>query len=228
MRFIVFALLIILAGCQPKYKEPPVYYSEPVREAPPVRYQPVQKTVILIDPGHGGEDEGTKSLSKPVYSEKSFNLITAKFLSSYLKQMGYQPVLTRTDDTFISLKGRFEGANNMKPALFVSVHYNAAPAPEANGVEVFYYRQEDNPSRTQSSKKLAQSVLAEVIAATGAKSRNVKHGDYAVIRETEMPAILIEGGFLSNEEELQKIKDPNYLKKVAWGIAQGIDKYLAN
>lgn len=224
MRFL-FLVLLFLAGCsQPRYA-PPVYYPVQEREVEKPKPQPV-RGVILIDPGHGGEDEGTKSLSKPVYSEKSFNLITAKFVSSYLKQLGYQTVLTRTDDTFVSLKGRFEGANNLKPTLFVSVHYNAASSPEANGVEVFYYRAEDNPSRTQESKKLAQSVLTEVLGSTGAKSRKVKHGDYAVIRETNMPAILIEGGFLSNEEELAKIKDPNYLKKVAWGIAQGIDKYL--
>lgn len=65
-----------------------------------------------------------------------------------------------------------------------------------------------------------------MIKITDAKSRGVKHGDLAVVRETNMPAVLVEGGFLSNEVELQKLKNAAYIKKVAWGIAQGIQDYL--
>lgn len=229
MKRILF-LLIFLTACTPKY-QPQVRQEYTYRDSQ-IAYiekpKPIQtKGLIIVDPGHGGEDEGTKSLSKPVYSEKSFNLITAKFLSSYLRQMGYQVMMTRIDDNFVSLKNRYEITNRENPRLFVSVHYNAAPSPDAYGIEVFYYRSEDNVGRTQESKKLAQLALNQIIASTQAKSRGVKHGDYAVIRETKVPAILVEGGFLSNDEELNKIKDPNYLKQVAWGIAQGINKYLS-
>ena len=229
MKRILF-LLIFLTACTPKYQPPPPpqYTYRDTQIAYVEKPKPVPlKGLIIVDPGHGGEDEGTKSLSKPVYSEKSFNLITAKFLSSYLRQMGYQVMMTRIDDNFVSLKNRYEITNRENPRLFVSVHYNAAPSSDAHGIEVFYYRSEDNANRTQESKKLAQLALNQLIASTQAKSRGVKHGDYAVIRETKVPAILVEGGFLSNDDELTKIKDPNYLKQVAWGIAQGINKYLS-
>jgi N-acetylmuramoyl-L-alanine amidase len=230
MKRFLLLLLLFLAGCQSKYPIERARYVAPLDTT--VAYEKprnfsTSKGLIIIDPGHGGEDEGTKSLTKPVYSEKSFNLITAKFLVSYLRQMGYKVMMTRTDDTFIPLKTRYEFANNQKPLLFVSVHYNAAASPEAKGIEVFYYRSDDNKDRTQASKKLAQSTLNQLLTVTQAKSRGVKHGDYAVIRETNIPAILVEGGFLSNEEELRKIKDPEYLKQIAWGISQGIDGYLS-
>lgn len=227
----ILILLVLLAACTPRYQPPaPPQYT--YRESTQIAYvdkpKPIpQKGIIIVDPGHGGEDEGTKSLSKPVYAEKSFNLMTAKFLSSYLRQMGYQVMMTRIDDNFVSLKNRYEMTNRENPRLFVSVHYNAAPSSDAYGIEVFYYRSEDNANRTAESKKLAQLTLNQLIASTQAKSRGVKHGDYAVIRETKVPAILVEGGFLSNDDELAKIKDPNYLKQVAWGIAQGINKYLS-
>lgn len=223
-------LLLFLTACTPRYQPPaaPVFSPRDNQIAFVEKPKPLPaKGLIIVDPGHGGDDEGTKSLSKPVYSEKSFNLITAKFVSSYLRQMGYQVMMTRIDDNFVSLKNRYEMTNRENPRLFVSVHYNAAPSSEAHGIEVFYYRSEDNPNRTQDSKKLAQITLNQVISSTQAKSRGVKHGDYAVIRETKVPAILVEGGFLSNDDELTRIKDPNYLKQVAWGIAQGINRYLS-
>ncbi len=70
-------------------------------------------------------------------------------------------------------------------------------------------------------------ILRETLTQTQAKSRGVKQANFAVIRETNMPAVLIEGGFVTNELELQKLKDPAYLKKLAWGIVKGIDEYLS-
>ncbi|CAF23039.1 MULTISPECIES: N-acetylmuramoyl-L-alanine amidase family protein [Candidatus Protochlamydia] len=185
----------------------------------------IKKAFIVIDPGHGGHDVGTQSISKPRYQEKSLNLVTAKFVCSYLQQLGYQIFMTRENDKFISLDKRAQIANKRKPTLFVSVHYNSAPSSEAQGVEVFFY-QSDDKERARKSKRLAQLILQTVLTETEAKSRGVKHGNFAVIRETNMPAVLIEGGFVTNEEELKKLKDPAYLKKIALGIAKGIDEYV--
>jgi N-acetylmuramoyl-L-alanine amidase len=182
--------------------------------------------VIVIDPGHGGEDFGTHSTSKPRYQEKSLNLTTAKLLKGFLEQLGYKVVMTRRGDTFIALEKRAEFANEIDPILFVSVHYNSAPSKEAEGIEVFYYQKDADKKRVKKSKQLADRVLAGVLAQTNAKTRGVKHGNFAVIRQTKMPAVLVEGGFLTNENEMAKIKDPAYMKKVAWGIALGIDEYL--
>jgi N-acetylmuramoyl-L-alanine amidase len=139
----------------------------------------------------------------------------------------YEVVLTRSDDTFISLDRRASFANEQKPRLFVSIHFNSAPSTDAEGIEVFYYRNEENKPRMNKSKVLAQCILDKTIQNTKAKSRGVKHGNYAVIRETNMPAVLIEGGFLTCTSEMEKIKNASYLKSLAFGIAQGVQDYLA-
>lgn len=195
----------------------PESYVVPPRALPPL---------IIIDPGHGGEDQGTLSLIKPAYQEKFLTLATANLLKDYLQKLGYRTKMTRTEDVFISLPLRSKVANDADGAFFVSVHYNSAPSRDAHGIEVFYYKSETDLKRMNASKDLATEVLGQVIAMSKAKSRGVKAGNFAVIRETKMPAILVEGGFLTNAEELEKIKDPQYLKVIAWGIAQGVDKYI--
>lgn len=186
----------------------------------------VKKFSIMLDPGHGGHDIGTQSISKPRYQEKSLNLITAKFARDYLQQLGYQVSMTREEDKFVSLEKRAKIANEFKPHLFVSIHYNSAPSAEAQGVEVFFYQCKEKKDRTVKCKCLAQSVLKNVLGETKAKSRGVKPGNFLVIRQTTMPAILVEGGFVTNEGELQNLKDPHYLKRLAWGIVCGIEEYL--
>ncbi|MBA2726959.1 MAG: N-acetylmuramoyl-L-alanine amidase [Parachlamydiaceae bacterium] len=191
------------------------------------RLFPISKKLIVIDAGHGGEDFGTQSPFKPVIKEKNLNLVAANFLQGYLQQMGFMTAMTRKDDTFVSLDGRAEFANELKPALFVSVHFNSAPAVKAEGVEVFYYRSEQDKGRSAASKALAENILNRIIINTDANSRGVKHGDLAVIRKTNMPAVLVEGGFLTNESEYQKLKDSAYVKRLMWGIAQGIQKFTS-
>lgn len=198
-------------------------YSKPMPPPPQVL-----KPLIVIDAGHGGVDQGTLSDSKPAYQEKSLTLATAKIVRDYLQKLGYRVKMTRNEDVFIALSTRATIANEAGAALFVSIHFNSAPNPEAYGIEIFYYLGEGDPNRAARSKELAGQVLSEVLERCKAKSRGVKKGNFAVIRETKMPAILIEGGFLTNQEELGKIKDPQYLKQLAWGITQGVDKYLNN
>lgn len=187
----------------------------------------VQNFSIMIDPGHGGHDIGTQSISKPRYQEKSLNLVTAKFVRDFLQQLGYQVVMTREDDKFVSLDKRAKIANDYKPVIFLSIHYNSAPSAEAEGIEVFFYQSKEDKERTIKSKRLAQTVLKHIVGETKAKSRGVKHGNFLVIRETNMPAILVEGGFVTNEAEMQNLKDPTYLKRLAWGIVRGIEEYAA-
>lgn len=206
-------------------KHGPHVDKEKVALAPQV---PIEDTrlLIVIDAGHGGEDQGTKSLDQPVYLEKHFSLTTAKMLDNYLQGYGYRTHMTRQDDVFIPLSERAKIANDKETKLFVSVHYNAAENRSAHGIEVYYYDSEKDESRAKDSKKLASAVLDNVISNTEAKSRGVKHGNFAVIRETNMPAILVEGGFMTNKDEMDKIRNATYMKKVAWGIAQGIKNYL--
>lgn len=181
---------------------------------------------IVIDAGHGGEDYGTHSNNKPRQHEKYLSLSTALMLRDHLNRMGYQTFLSRSKDEFISLPNRVSLASKKRATLFVSVHYNSAPNVKAHGVEVFYYRPKKVNERSEVSSKLAEAVLGRVLKNTQAKSRGVKHGNFAVVRDTNMPAVLIEGGFLTNTGELKKLRDPAYLNRVAKGIAQGINDYV--
>lgn len=222
---LIVSVFVLLQGSSAFANGFPLSYpSRPAENQPPLFM--LQKGLVVLDPGHGGKDVGTQSISKPRCQEKGLNLVTARQVRNFLQKLGYRVLMTRNDDTFVSLEKRAELANEWKPRVFVSIHYNAAPSAEAEGIEVFYYLSKEDKSRTLQSKKMAQAVLKQVIGETDAKSRGVKNGNYAVIRETKMPAILVEGGFVTNTDELKKLKDPTYIKKLAWGIAKGIDEYL--
>lgn len=184
------------------------------------------RPIIMIDPGHGGRDLGAIAPSKPEDQEKNFNLLTARLLEGFLRQKGYRTVMTRSDDTFISLEDRVKASKEAKAKLFISVHYNSAPNAKAEGIEVFYFESSKERERSKKSKILAQAILDSIIAETHALSRGVKHGNFAVIRNNHSPAILIEGGFMTNSHEIARIKDPAYLKKLAWGVAEGIDTFI--
>jgi N-acetylmuramoyl-L-alanine amidase len=191
------------------------------------RKRPENKIMVMLDAGHGGEDFGTHSLGTTKYHEKYLNLSTTMMVKNFLQQFGFEVILTRADDSFISLDKRSLFANEQKPRLFVSIHFNSAPSIDAEGIEVFYYKNEGDKTRTNKSQALAQAILDKTIQNTKAKSRGIKHGNFLVIRETTMPSALIEGGFLTNTNEMEKIKTAAYLKSLALGIAQGIQDYLS-
>jgi N-acetylmuramoyl-L-alanine amidase len=179
---------------------------------------------IVLDAGHGGKDLGTHPGDDK--KEKESTLQTVLFLDEDLRAMGYRTILTRGEDIAIPLKLRASFANSNRARLFVSIHFNAAKSQKAEGIEVYYFNAKDNKVKSLASKELADIVLKRMIAATGSRSRGVKHGNFAVIRDTKMPAILIEGGFMTNEAERKKIKDKAYLKKLADSIAKGVQDYL--
>ena len=182
----------------------------------------VSKPTIMLDAGHGGRDEGTKVHT---FKEKKITLATALYTKRFLEQMGYRVILTRGKDTEMSLPRRVALANKTRSAIFVSIHFNASKNTEAKGVEIFYYDSKD-ADRAKSSRKLANYILHHVIDQTEASSRGVKIGNFHVIRETQMPAVLLEGGFVTNTYECAKLRKKEYLETIAKGLALGIDKYL--
>lgn len=181
-----------------------------------------KKPLIVIDAGHGGFDFGAQSHAG---DEKELALATAMLLKKNLSKMGYPVLMTRSRDIFIPLKQRVKIANDAKSALFVSIHYNAARNHSAEGIEIYYHDAGKHP-RTRLSKKLAQNIMSSILSKTGAPSRGVKQGNFLVIRETNMPAILIEGGFITNEKEGKKLSDEQYIEKIAHAISEGIVKYF--
>lgn len=181
-----------------------------------------EKPTIILDPGHGGKDEGARVLS---CLEKQLTLRTSYLTKKHLEELGYKVVMTRARDVFLPLGTRVLRANKRTHSIFVSVHYNSASSPAAKGIEVYYYGKGVQTRRTF-SRQLATTVLDQIIHETKASSRGVKAGNFQVIRETVMPAILVEAGFITNSEERALLGTHAYLDKLAKGIAFGVDKYV--
>ncbi len=181
--------------------------------------------VVIVDVGHGGTDLGARA-RPPYCEEKRICLQTARLVKKHLNQLGYRVVMTRDTDAFVSLARRVEIAGQASGDLFVSIHYNSTRNPTAQGIEVFFYDNRDDRTRSNASRKLADVVLSRVIRRTSAVSRGVKKGNFYVIREATMPAILVEGGFISNPEERSQLRTREYQEKIARGIVDGVDLFF--
>jgi N-acetylmuramoyl-L-alanine amidase len=169
---------------------------------------------VVIDAGHGGHDNGGQW--GRVY-EKHLALDTAARLETKLKNLGYQTVMTRRSDYFISLPQRVSTANRYKNGIFVSIHYNYTWKQHVSGLETFYSNEE--------SKRLAQLVQSSLIRRTRTVDRSAKYARFYVIRNTRLPSILVEGGFVSNAAERDRMKSGWFRESIAQGIADGIQRY---
>ncbi|MGJ8644664.1 MAG: N-acetylmuramoyl-L-alanine amidase family protein [Luteolibacter sp.] len=169
---------------------------------------------VIIDPGHGGHDKGGQW--GRVY-EKHLALDTSVRLEAHLKKMGYNTVLTRRSDYFISLPGRMSVANKYKKAIFISIHYNYTWKQHVSGIETFYH--------SSKSKKLAESVHSGVMKRVKVTDRGVKYARYYVIRNCNLPSVLVEGGFVSNSNERSRMKTAWFRDAIARGIADGVQRF---
>jgi N-acetylmuramoyl-L-alanine amidase len=169
---------------------------------------------VVIDPGHGGHDCGGQW--GKVY-EKHLALDTATRLEASLKRMGYQTVMTRRSDYFISLPQRVAIGNRYKNAIFVSLHFNYTWKEHVCGLETFYHSAE--------GQKLAHYVQRSLVRETRTVDRNAKFARFYVIRNSTLPAILVEGGFVTNEQERERMKSGDFREAIARGIADGIQRY---
>jgi len=180
---------------------------------------------VVIDSGHGGLDLGAKA-RQPYCEEKRVALQTSRLVKKYLTQLGYHVIMTRSSDVFVPLDQRVDIANKAGAELFVSVHFNSSRNPTAKGIEVYFCDGGSNMAKNSSSRRVASLVLARLIRRTQAVSRGVKKANFYVIRETQMPAILVEAGFISNPKERALLKDPDYVDQIARAIADGVDHYF--
>ncbi|HFU3700821.1 TPA: N-acetylmuramoyl-L-alanine amidase, partial [Streptococcus suis] len=199
---------------------------------------PVQRSyTVYIDPGHGGVDSGASYGG--VY-EKNLALSVANKLKENLIQLGYQVLMTRTADYNVDFKTeRSKMANQSNADLFISIHFNATGLASSNatGIETYWYQYDpeyqpkinaamhNDSTRLAESEILANQVQASLISGTGAVNRGVRRETFAVLRETAIPAILVELGFMDNPSDLQKIKEDSYQTKLANALAQGIDNW---
>ena len=172
---------------------------------------------IVIDAGHGGHDNGGQW---GLVYEKHLALDTAYRLESKLKALGYNTVMTRRSDYFISLPQRVSTGNSCRNAIFVSIHYNYTWKQDVSGLETFYY--------SSQGKTLADYVHSSLIRRTRTVDRKVKYARFYVIRNSSIPAILVEGGFVSNLPERNRMKSGWFRESIAQGITDGIQRYRSS
>jgi N-acetylmuramoyl-L-alanine amidase len=173
------------------------------------------KPTVVIDAGHGGHDRG--GVPGDRYAEKVYTLDVARRLQARLRSMGFRTIMTRNGDYFVSLGGRCAIANAQRNAIFVSIHFNSAPREGADGIETYYY--------SRKSASLASSVHRYVVRAAGTEDRRVRSRGFYVVRNTRIPAILVECGFLTNRREGSRIAGSSaHRQRLADAIAMGIDR----
>lgn len=200
------------------------------------------KTVI-IDAGHGGKDPGAVN---SLGTEAGYNLIVAKKVEKLLLKNGFNVIMVRSDNTFLSLSQRVELANKYKSAIFISIHFNAEPSKTARGIETFtlspqgvahYGRGVKNSDHQiqvgnhQDSQNIALgtavhgSIVSRIYNQTERYDRGIRRARYTLLTGIKHPSILIEGGFLSNKTEAKIIHSDKYQQTLAIGIAEGVKKY---
>jgi len=173
-------------------------------------------SIITIDPGHGGYDPGAVNGSR---LEKDDNLRLSLAVANYLRSCGNTVIMTRSNDTFIPLEERSAISNRNGSDIFVSIHRNASSNTQANGVET--YIQIGAPSQTADKARIVHDSLIEA----GVQSdRGVKQANFAVLRLTNAPALMLEVGFISNDLD-NRLFDRNF-EKYAISIANGITEAL--
>ena len=169
---------------------------------------------VVIDPGHGGKDPGGTGGG---VREKAVVLNVAKKIAAYLEARGCTVMLTRETDVFVELSDRARMANAAKADLFVSIHCNSAPNSSATGMEVYVHT-----SRGADSTRAARAIYDRLLPASGLRGRGVKSKDLAVLRETAMPAVLVELGFISSDNDRAKLVSDEWQERAADAIAAGI------
>ncbi|MDR3541916.1 MAG: N-acetylmuramoyl-L-alanine amidase [Desulfosporosinus sp.] len=188
--------------------------------------------VVMLDPGHGGYDPGAIT-AQGVY-EKLINLQIAQKVKEMLGPSGIQVFLTREEDIDyvpdgvkgrttkkqIDLNHRIDMANEVKADIFVSLHVNATVTGQNSGAETFY------DYKSESGKELAVLIQQELIKIPGMNRRIAKPGDFYVIKNTNMPAVIVEVGYLSSIKEQKKLQQSWYQEQLSRAIAKGIASYF--
>jgi N-acetylmuramoyl-L-alanine amidase CwlD len=181
-----------------------------------LKAQLVKGKLIVLDAGHGGSDPGAQ---RSGVSEKDLTMQITNQLKKRLTQLGARVVMTRSDDTFVSLEDRVKITNENQPDLFVSIHINALESTASiYGIETYY--------QTEQSRALATAIHQQLVQGLGVPDRSVRKARFYVINHTPIPAILAEVGFISNQQERDNLGSADYQVKIADSVSHGIVQYL--
>lgn len=211
---------------------------------PQLRPQMLQKKgkvqTVVLDPGHGGFDKGARS---GLGTEKEFALDVARKLRPLLQAKGFKVILTRENDVFVPLQVRAHIANTTRDSVFVSIHFNGAANRDATGFEVFSLTPRGAPSTGDDalalhfvdmqagspvdaqSFELSAAVYHSMLGHLPEFDRGIKRARFAVLRHTKIPAVLVEGGFLSEKGDSRRVADPAWRAKFAEALSVGIENY---
>jgi N-acetylmuramoyl-L-alanine amidase len=206
----------------------------------PVKNKPKQRIrVVALDAGHGGKDPGNNLAED---REKTHNLLLAQEVKRLLEAAGLKVVMTRTADKFVELAARPAFAKRKGANLFVSLHYNAAGRKGVKGVEVYCLKPAGAPAANEDASNgpaasapgnpwnshnilLAYQIQKALLRNLEVEDRGVRHARFAVLRLAEMPAVLVEGGFMTDREEAERIRDASYREELARAIVDGLLDY---
>jgi N-acetylmuramoyl-L-alanine amidase len=178
---------------------------------------PNEKIVVVIDPGHGGKDPGAIGING--VREKDLILPISQQVADILELQGIQVIMTRNDDRYISLQDRSKMANRANADLFISIHANSMgmSRPDISGLETYYL---------EDGMRLAESIHHTILKNVDVKNRRIRRARFYVLRHTQMPAVLVEIGFLTGKEDAQKLANQTYRDQMAQAIADGILQYV--
>ncbi|HST30404.1 MAG TPA: N-acetylmuramoyl-L-alanine amidase [Chthoniobacterales bacterium] len=194
-------------------------------------------TLVVLDPGHGGQDSG--AICGAIY-EKDLTLDIAQRVNRLLQAQGLATLMTRVGDSYVSLQDRAAVTNRARDCIFVSIHFNESKKT-ASGVETYYAEHQTAPaprlvswipffqgpaaeSPSLASQSLARFIQEAMIARTKAPNRGTKAEQFFVIANVDVPAVLVEAGFL-NKEEIAKVDSNDYRDQMAAAISEGILRY---
>ena len=195
--------------------------------------------IIFLDPGHGGKDPGASYYN---ITEKELNMQVYQKLRKELEGLGYTVLSSRDSDVFVDfVTERSRMVNKTDSDIFISIHFNASGNPASNtaGIQTYSYEADssypskinpywhNHPDRISESNRLAADIHSSLLAETGAKDAGRLRRSFAVLRETNKPAVLLELGYIDNFNENQQVRSDAYQNRLVAGIVKGIQKYYA-
>ncbi len=198
-----------------------------------------RRPVVVLDAGHGGQDSGAMC---GAVMEKDLTLDVAQRTEILLRAAGYSTVLTRKSDRYLSLAERAAVGNREDDCLFVSIHFNDGKRAAASGVETYFaarqsggptglfswlpfLRRVDTGSLASKSESLANSIQAALVERTRAVNRGIKSEQFYVIANVRHPAVLVEGGFITNKTDVTKLATTEYRQQIATAISDGLQRH---
>lgn len=176
---------------------------------------PLKGKTIVLDPGHGGSDQGASSSTPSKSLEKNYTLKTAKELKKLLNKEGAHVKMTRSNDKYVSLDDR-----NIKGDAFISIHNDALDSSNANGVTVYWFKDKQ--------ESLAQTLNSAIQKKALLTNRGSRQQNYQVLRQTDIPAVLLELGYISNPTDESMINDQLHRQVVEQAIVDGLKQYFSS